>query len=96
MMLAIVLVGACTYALRAVPLVAPRPGATHRSSALRRVPAAILPVLVASTLMGAGAEGIDVRLGAAAIAVAVAWRTRNVAATLGLGMVALWLLQAFA
>lgn len=36
----------------------------------------------------------NIRLFAGAIAAAVAWRTRNVLLTIGVGMVALWVLQA--
>ncbi len=92
----IIIVGLCTYALRSSLLLAPRgeqPNGIRR--ALRRVPAAILPLLVVSTMMaGADRSGFELRLAAAAIAAAVAWRTRSVGATLAVGMVALWVLEA--
>lgn len=65
---------------------------------LRFIPAAVLPALVVPAILlhrngVTGFAGWD-RLIAALIAVAVAWRTRNILATIGSGMAALWLLGA--
>lgn len=64
--------------------------------ALRFVPAAVLAALVAPQLVLAdGSVALspaNPRLLAGVVAVLVAWRTENIAATLGAGMVALWLL----
>ena len=62
------------------------------------VPPAILAAIIASQVFPPGTDGgasLDLpRLGAAALALAVAWRTRNTMATIVVGMVALWSLQA--
>lgn len=64
--------------------------------ALVYVPPAVLAALVTPALFepsGVAALGpVDVRLLAGAAAVAVAWRTKSVLATLGTGMGALWTL----
>lgn len=64
--------------------------------ALRFVPAAVLAALVAPQLVltegSISLSPANPRLLAGAIAAAVAWRTENIAATLGAGMVALWFL----
>ncbi|WP_134669479.1 AzlD domain-containing protein [Halorussus marinus] len=66
--------------------------------ALRFVPAAVLAALVAPDLfLAEGSAGVSVanpRVAAGALAAAVAWRTEDIAATLGSGMVALWALSA--
>ncbi|MBB6099962.1 branched-subunit amino acid transport protein [Deinobacterium chartae] len=68
------------------------------AEALALVPAAVLSALVFPELLLPGgqllAAGENPRLWAGLIAIAVAWRTRNVLWTLGSGMLALWLLQA--
>jgi len=65
---------------------------------LRFVPPAVLGALVASMLAQPVAEsGLAAawpRLAAAGLAAAAGWRTRNMWVTIGLGMIALWLLQA--
>ena len=68
---------------------------------LRLVPAAVLSALVLSALAprahaAAAGPGGWARLTAALVAAIVAARTRNVLATLGTGMVALWVLAALA
>lgn len=93
--LTIGLVGLATYAIRASLFVWPRFTSSPRAQrVLRRVPAAILPTLAISALHAPAATGSSLRLVAAVLAAVVAWRTRNVLATLALGMVALWLLRA--
>jgi branched-subunit amino acid transport protein len=62
--------------------------------ALRFVPAAVLAALVAPQLVltEGSLSPTNPRLLAGVFAAAVAWRTENIAATLGAGMVALWFL----
>ena len=67
--------------------------------ALRMIPAAALAALVApAVLRGGSADGglalLDPRLPAAALAVLVMWRTRNILLTLAVGMAVLLGLQA--
>ena len=62
---------------------------------LRFVPVAALSALVWPDLMIA-ASGIDIaqpRMLAGMLAAAIAWRTRNIALTIGGGMLALWIIQ---
>jgi len=65
--------------------------------ALRFVPAAALTAIIAPELfIQNGAMFIspmNVRLIAGAIAVVVAWRTKNTLLTIAVGMIALWVLQ---
>ena len=68
------------------------------TAVLRYVPPAILGALIAPEifLLG-GAINLapdNPRLWAAVVALAVAWRTRSVLATIAAGMAALWALQA--
>lgn len=63
--------------------------------ALRLIPAAVMAALVAPALTHPGAS-LDLwndRLLAGVIAAVVAWRTKNVLATISVGMTVLWLLQ---
>lgn len=63
---------------------------------LRYIPAAVLAALVLPALTHATGE-FDLatdRFAAGALAALVAWRTRNVLATITVGMVCLWVLQA--
>ena len=64
---------------------------------LRFVPVAVLTaIIVPELVLPSGTLDLSLnnaRLIAGALAVVVAWRTRNVALTLVVGMVALWLLQ---
>lgn len=66
--------------------------------ALRFVPAAALTAIITPELfIQNGAIFIspaNVRLIAGAIAVVVAWRTKNTLLTIAVGMIALWVLQA--
>lgn len=63
---------------------------------LKLIPAAVLAALVAPALThGTGDfDLITARLFAGLLAGLVAWRTKNVLATIGTGMTALWILQA--
>ena len=69
---------------------------------LRRALAYLAPAILAAIIVDQvfpatsdGGPSLDLpRLGAALLAVAVAWRTRSTMATIGSGMVALWALQA--
>ena len=69
------------------------------SAALRYVPPAVLGALIAPEIFPAGiASGLgsdNPRLWAALLALAMAWATRNVLATIAAGMLALWGLQAW-
>ncbi len=63
---------------------------------LRLIPAAVLAAIVAPSITHASGTfdlGTD-RFVAGVIAGVVAWRTKNVLATIGVGMGLLWLLQA--
>jgi branched-subunit amino acid transport protein len=67
------------------------------SRALKFVAAAVLPALVMPEVLFRGIAATEMlntyRIAAAVIALIVAWRTRNLLATLAAGMVALWALQ---
>jgi branched-subunit amino acid transport protein len=97
---AIVLAGAGTYALRASFLLAADrlarvPSGVERL--LRQIPPAALASLVVPALLRPHGE-LDLfspRLVAGLVAAVVAWRTRNVAATLTVGMGLLVLLDVF-
>lgn len=94
--------GAITLALRASFLLlqdrAAMPPLVRR--ALAYVPPAVLAAIVTPALFArtspATLAGIDPRLLAGVVAIAVAWRTRSVLATLGVGMAVLWTLTALA
>ena len=63
---------------------------------LRFIPASVLPALVAPAVLLHGGTGPAAweRPLAGLVAVAVAWRTKSVIATIASGMAALWLLKA--
>lgn len=63
---------------------------------LRLIPAAVMAAIVVPGFThAAGTFDLGThRFLAGAIATVVAWRTRNVLATIGVGMTALWLLEA--
>ena len=89
--------GAATFAIRLSLLVFVHHGALPRPArdALRFVsPAVLTAILLPAVLYVGDAEELSVagneRLLAAAIASAVAWLTRNVWLTIGIGMAALW------
>ena len=96
----IVSVGALTLLLRASFLLLAGPGRlpARTQRALRFVPVSILSAVVATAIFfPAGVldlSPINPQLLAAAVAVLVAWRTRNTLWTIGSGMAALWLLKA--
>lgn len=66
--------------------------------ALRYVPAAVLSaIILPELLLPEGTFDLSLgneRLLAGAVAAVVAWRTRNVLLTVGVGLVLLWILQA--
>ncbi len=65
---------------------------------LRFVPAAMLTAIVVPAVVFSAPETLaftyaNPKVVAAAIAAAVAWRTKDAVATMGIGMVALWVAQ---
>jgi branched-subunit amino acid transport protein len=56
------------------------------------VPIAVFAALVTPSLQGSRGEG-EIRLAAAAVAALVAWRARNLAVAIAVGMCAFWLLR---
>ncbi len=92
--------GLVTYAIRAVPLLAldRRPMPPRLRQALRFVPPAVLSAIVFPEMLWPGGR-FDLslandRLLAGLLAIAVAWFSKNVLLTIGLGLLTLWLLQA--
>ncbi len=98
--IAVVIIGMATYGFRysfihlfgridEVP--------TNVKRVLRYVPPAVLAALVVPDLVtlrpGVAATLLDERLIAGAAAAVVAWRTENVFATIGVGMLVLWLFR---
>ena len=59
---------------------------------LHFVPIAVFAALVTPSLQGSRGEG-GIRVTAAALAGVVAWRTRHLALTIGVGLAAFWLLR---
>jgi branched-subunit amino acid transport protein len=59
---------------------------------LHFVPIAVFAALVTPALQGSRGEG-GIRVAAAAVAAAVAWRTRLLAAAIAAGLAAFWLLR---
>ena len=98
--LVIAVVGMGTVLMRTVPIMAHGRVRTPPVLArlLKHVPAAALTALIVpSTLylrLNGSYEVSPDRIAAAAIAVFVAYKTRNVIATLVVGMAALWAIQA--
>jgi len=97
--LGIVLAGVGTYAMRASFLafahrLATVPPGVQR--VLRQIPpAALAAIVVPALLRPEGELGLwQPRLAAGILAAAVAWKTRNVALTLGIGMLAVVVLEA--
>ena len=98
--LIVIAMGVVTYGIRLVPIVL-----LGRSEiplvvqqALRFVPPAVLTAIIVPELLYRDSQ-IDVsltnvRLIAGLIAVVVAWRTKNALITIGVGMIALWVLSA--
>jgi branched-subunit amino acid transport protein len=93
---AVLTVGLLTYASRAglIVALADRALPAELLRALRFVGPAVLSALVVSLLAeGEGVSGIDLEEVAAIVAGGVvAWRTRNLIASLVVGMAVLWLL----
>ena len=103
--LIILAAAAGTYALRLsfVLLVGRGDGAPPPAQGvLRFVPAAVLAALVVPALVSLSVSPSPhlvydpAKLAAGGLAALVAWRTEDVLATIGVGMVALWVLQALA
>jgi branched-subunit amino acid transport protein len=99
--LSILGMGLITYAIRVSLFLLPEGVALPPwlMRALRYVPAAVLSAIILPELMLPGGA-LDLSLGnerllAGLAAVVVAWRTRNVLLTVAVGMVLLWVLQAF-
>jgi branched-subunit amino acid transport protein len=99
--LAIALIGLGTFSLRFafLPLAGRVALPARLTRALRFVPAAILSAIIVPALCvgpsGALHIGIDnPKLIAGIVAALIAWSTRNMLATILLGMVALWTLAA--
>jgi branched-subunit amino acid transport protein len=100
MALTVVGMGVATYAIRLVLILLVGyvrvPPLLQR--ALRFVPPAVLSALVFPDLLLPGGvlqlSPASPRLLAGALAALVAWRSRNALVAIGLGMLALWLLQA--
>jgi len=98
----IVVVGALNYLSRLsfIAFFASREMPPLLARALKFVPAAMLtalviPMVLTPSVMGT-IEGVNPRIPAAIIAAVIAFFTRSTLATLSLGMVALWVLQAAA
>jgi branched-subunit amino acid transport protein len=97
--LIILIMGLVTFGIRLLPIVLlgriEIPIVIQR--ALRFVPPAVLSAIVAPELLMPGGEFNlslgNARLLAGVIAMLVAWRTKNVLATIAAGMIALWVLQ---
>ena len=95
----IVLLGACTWSIRAWPIIlhgrVPHPVWLERF--LKHVPVAALTALVVPGALYMHEGGVysfaPARALAAAAALLTAWRTRSVFATLAVGMGVLWVAQ---
>ncbi len=99
--LAILLIGAGTFGLRFafLPLAGRVALPSRLIRALRYVPAAILSAIVLPALCVGPSGMLDIGIGnpkllAGIAAVLIAWTTRNMLATILLGMATLWLLNA--
>ena len=93
--------GLVTFGIRLVPIVLlgriEIPLIVQRS--LRFVPPAVLTAIIVPELLyrdnQIDVSFTNVRLLAGLIAIVVAWRTKNALITIGVGMIALWVLQSF-
>ncbi|MCB8966561.1 MAG: AzlD domain-containing protein [Chloroflexota bacterium] len=99
--IAIIGMGIITYAIRLVLLLllerVQLPAVVQRS--LAYVPTAVLSAIVFPILLQPNGT-LDLSLGnarllAGLVAAVVAWRSKNVLWTIGIGMIVLWLLQAW-
>jgi branched-subunit amino acid transport protein len=98
--LIIIGMGIVTFGIRLVPIVLlGRIGIPLIAQrALRFVPPAVLTAIIVPELLYRN-DQVDMsltnaRLLAGLIAIVVAWRTKNALITIGVGMIALWVLQA--
>ena len=96
----IFIVGAINFAARLsfIALFARREMPPLLARALRHVPAAMLTAIVVPAIVFAAPGALSLGAGnaklvAALVAGVLAWRWRNTLLTIGVGMVALWLLQ---
>ena len=97
--LIILSMGVVTFGIRLVPIVLlgriEIPLVMQR--ALRFVPPAVLTAIIVPELLYRNNQVdvslTNVRLLAGLIAIVVAWRTKNALITIGVGMIALWVLQ---
>jgi branched-subunit amino acid transport protein len=99
--LTVVAMGVISWALRASTMagLGDRELPDWLKQALPFAPPAVLMAIIVTQVLKAPGGGLDFgpgneRIYAWIIAAAVAWRTKNVVATLTSGMIALWLLQA--
>ncbi|VAW31425.1 hypothetical protein MNBD_CHLOROFLEXI01-4742 [hydrothermal vent metagenome] len=96
---AIIGMGVITYAIRLIPIWLLERATISDSwrQIFRFVPAAVLSaIILPELLMPSGTLDFSLgneRLLAGVLAILVAWRTKNILATLGVGMGLLWLLQ---
>lgn len=62
---------------------------------LRFIPPALLSALIGPAVLNQGSDGAWIApVVATALAVLIAWRTKNMLVLIGVGMVALWVLEA--
>ncbi len=91
--LTLFLIGVATFSLRSAFILIGRGDPALRVAAvLRFVPAAVLPALATSAVIGNGAAALPPRIAAAAVAALVVWRFRSVAGAMIAGMAVLWAL----
>jgi branched-subunit amino acid transport protein len=97
----VAVMGVVTYAIRLIPILLTGLGEPplQLRRALQLIAPAVLSAIVLPELVLRGGElalRVDNgRLLAGAVATVVAWRTKNVLATIAVGMVCLWLLTAW-
>ncbi|MCP1675949.1 branched-subunit amino acid transport protein [Natronocella acetinitrilica] len=95
----VVVIGVVTFALRlsGILVLGSREMPPLLERALRYVPAAVLAAIVVPAIIHGGPDqgfhAGNSRLFAGLLAAVVAWTTRSVLATLGVGMGSLWLLD---
>lgn len=93
---AVLAIGVITYTSRAglIVFLADRPLPASITRALRYVGPAVLSALTVNLIAGGkGASGVEAAEVAAIVtSIVVAWSTRNLIASLGAGMVALWVI----
>lgn len=97
--LAVIAVGLGTFLVRASFLLFPIGAGTaaRLEPVLRFIPPAALTALIFPSVFLSGEIGVSLvefeKPVAAGVAVLVAWKTRNVLATIGLGMLVFWVLR---